>query len=241
MNNPVLTMAATVQHFLYEMFRRTQRTPASMIAVVGPDGVGKTTFIELLRQELCRVMVKDNDAIEVSHFRPNVFPNIKKLVSGKCYDESQERFTDPHRASPAGAISSLMRLGYYWLDYLLGYWLIIRSRCIAGKIYVFDRYFYDFIVDPRRSRIRLPAWVRKGFLAMTPKPDVVFFLDCDADVISTRKQELSRDEIQRQLDEYRRLAALYPGRFVRLDARQAPDESCRQALKQIIERSFLPL
>jgi thymidylate kinase len=234
----LLTTKGTVVHFSREIFRRSFRSPASMISVVGPDGVGKTTFIELLKQELSRTLVKDADAILVNHFRPNILPNIKKLLSGKNYDPSTEDFTNPHRAKPAGVFSSFIRLTYYWLDYVLGYWLDTRRKCAQQNVFIFDRYFYDFIVDPRRSRINLPAWIRKAFLALTPQPDLVLFLDCDADIVFARKQELSRDEIERQLVEYRSLAMAFPQRFVRLDAQQPPEVSCHQALVHIIERSF---
>jgi thymidylate kinase len=239
--SPIRTFISTVEHFGREIYRRSNRPPASFFAVVGPDGVGKTTFINLLKQELCRVLVRDDDGVVITHFRPNVFPNIKKLFSGKNYDDSQEVFNSPHRAAPAGTLGSLIRITYYWLDYVLGYWLKIRKHCIAGKIYVFDRYFYDFVVDPYRSRIRLPLWLRKAYLATVPKPDLVFFLDCDADIVFARKQELSRDEIERQMKECRKLVASSPQRFVTLNAEQPPDESCRKALKELIATSFYPL
>jgi thymidylate kinase len=240
-SQPVKTIKATTEHFLREIHRRSKRQKGTMLAVVGPDGVGKSTFIELFEKGLSRIFIKDNDAILVAHFRPNLLPNIKKLLSGKKYDPSTEEFTNPHRAKQAGVASSFIRLTYYWLDYVFGYWLGIRRKCIRGNVVIFDRYFYDFIVDPRRSRIRLPVWIRKVFLALTPQPDLVFFLDCDAEIVYSRKQELSHEEIERQLDAYHNLAKAHPQRFVILDALQVPEVMCLQAIKHIIERSFRPL
>lgn len=234
----VRTLTASMAHVYSEVARRSQRNPASFFAVVGPDGVGKTTFINLLQQELARIFVKDQDAIQVSHFRPSILPNIKVLIAGKKYDASSEEFNKPHRAAPASPQSSLARLVYYWTDYLLGYWLVNRRKCARGTIIIFDRYFYDFIVDPRRSRINLPAWVRNIFLRLTPEPDLVFFLDCDPDTVYGRKQELSKGEIDRQLMECRKLVEAYPRRFVRLDATQNPEVSVRQAIRELIFRHF---
>lgn len=237
---PAKTVGAAVEHFYSEILRRSVRNPASMVAVAGPDGVGKTTFIEHLRKEMARVMVKDEEVIVVEHFRPNVLPNIKKLLAGRKYDDKREEFGKPHRAAAAGRASSLVRLTYYWCDYVLGYWLFIRRKCAQHHVVIFDRYFYDFIVDPRRSRIDLPLWVRKIFLRLTPQPDLVFFLDCDADIVFARKQELTRDEIARQLGEYRAMAAASPARFVRLDSRQSPEDSCHAAIVEVVGRSFQP-
>lgn len=235
---PSRTLTACIDHFFSEIIRRSKRIPGSFIAVVGPDGVGKTTFIHLLQKQLACVLVKDIEDIQVNHFRPHLLPNIKQIFSGRANVTPVEEFSNPHRAKPASGISSLFRLMYYWLDYLLGYWLVNRRKCARGGVLVFDRYFYDFVADPRRSRISLPKWVRKIFLRMTPQPDIVFFLDCNADVVFARKQELSRNEIERQLNEYRQMVSEFPEKFVRLNAQQAPEISCGNAVKELVIRSF---
>ncbi len=236
-NQPMQTISATLEHGYREIIRRSKRPKASILAVLGPDGAGKSTVIDLLQHELARIMVKDTDDIRILHFRPNLFPNIKAMLGGKRYDATQEEFTAPHRAQPAGRISSVLRLIYYWLDYLVGYWLRIRTGCLAGKIYIFDRYFYDFIVDPYRSRIKLPDWLRLLFLQITPEPDIVFILCCDPDTIYARKQELTPMEITRQSREYLKLARRSK-RLVTLDAANPPEQLCNDALRQVIQQSF---
>jgi thymidylate kinase len=231
--NPRTTVSAAVEHVVREVRRRSRRPRASMFAVVGPDGSGKSTFIEELTKRLPGALVKEPGDVCVQHFRPNVFPNLKKLLGGSGYDARAERFTSPHRSRPAGRVSSLLRHAYYWLDYVIGYWLSIRRKCVAGKVYVFDRYCYDFIADPRRSRVDLPDWVRRLFLELTPEPDVVFFLDCDAETIYARKQELALPEIDRQLRAYRSLAGT-SDRFVVLDARRDPEELGRAAVRHVV-------
>jgi thymidylate kinase len=208
-----------------------------MIAVVGPDGSGKSTFIELLQKALSHTLVKETIDVRILHFRPNIFPNIKKLISGKNYNEKCEAFTSPHRAKPAGFVSSFSRITYYWFDYLCGYWLRIRRHCVAGKVYIFDRYCYDFVVDPYRSRVKLPDWLRSVYLKFTPEPDIVFFLHCDAKTVYARKQELTMAEIERQLQVYRKLSD-NSDRFVILDANKAPAELCNDALRHLMKISF---
>lgn len=234
--DPAGTVLAAVEHVVSEVRRRLRRRPATFVSVAGPDGVGKSTFIEGLAREIADLQVKDADAVFVRHFRPHVLPNIKELLTGKA--ETLSDFQKPHRAPPASVPSSLFRVAYYWADYVLGYWKVTRPRCIAGGIAIFDRYFYDFLVDPRRSRLSLPEWVTRAFLALTPKPDLVFILDADPDTIFARKQELSRDEIDRQLKAYRSLAQRNPRRFVRLNASQSPDGVVGDALRALVERSY---
>lgn len=235
---PSSTSIGFISHFIHEIFRRSCRRPGLFLSVAGPDGVGKTTFIESLKVELADILVKDEATITVEHFRPHILPNLKQLVSGKHYNSAEEEFHNPHRAKPAGTVSSFIRMTYYWLDYMLGYWLRTRRNMANGQTIIFDRYFYDFVVDPRRSRLSLPLWLRKLFLRLTPQPDLVFFLDCDAGTVFERKQELGSDEIDRQLGVYRQLTQNDPVRFVTLDARQPPEESTRKALVELVTRSF---
>ena len=110
-----------------------------------------------------------------------MLPNINKLLTGKS--EVISEFNNPHSAKPASMPSSFLRITYYWMDYLLGYWINLRGQIIKGRTIIFDRYFYDFIVDPRRSRLSLPGWIVGLYLTLTPKPDLIFFLDANADQI----------------------------------------------------------
>ena len=143
-------------------------------------------------------------------------------------------FTVPHRSKPANPFSSFLRMAYYWLDYRLFVPLIVRRNAKWDFVTVFDRYIYDFLVDPHRSRINLPYWIRKCFAATVPQPRLVFILYADADTIYARKPELPRDEIERQLREYLRLAGS-SSRFVLLDASQTPEQLTDQAVSCILK------
>lgn len=233
---PFKTLRDTGHHFVAEVARRSRRNPATFLAVVGPDGVGKTTFISLLAESLADLQARDRKDFRIRHFRPHVLPNLKTLVTGIA--ERSEDFQRPHRAPAASAPSSFFRLTYYWVDYVVGYFWVIRRQCVAGKPTIFDRYFFDFLVDPRRSRLALPGWVSRLYLAVTPKPDLVFVLDCDPDMVFARKQELPRDEIARQLEAYRDLARSDATRFVRLDASRSPSQLVAEAIRELVLRSY---
>lgn len=207
----------------------------TMISVHAPDGTGKTTFIEHLGNELgFYYACAANDLLVTYHFRPCILPNLGAAGEKSGIMKQDKNFTVPHRAKPVNPLSSLIRMTYYWLDYAIGVPLILRKNAQFSKITIFDRYIYDFITDPERTRIGLPYWVRNIFVKLTKKPNVIFILYADAGTIHSRKQELTFEEINHQLVILKKLS--HSGsRFKMLDATRTPPEIAHQALKIILD------
>ncbi len=236
---PLQTLAQTGRHFAGEIIRRRKRNPASFMSVAGPDGVGKTTFIQAFSAVITDAQVKGRDSGVLGHFRPRILPNIRTLLTGR--QEQLDDTHDPHSAKPANTASSVLRLTYYWFDYVVGYWLHLRRRAIRGGVVIFDRYFFDIIVDPRRSRLSLPKWVTRLYLAATPKPDFVLVLQADPALIHARKPELPENEIARQIKAYQNLAARDPDRFLLVDATEPPSLLAQRAVNEILTRAYQKL
>lgn len=229
---PVRTIQKLIEHYYTEMRRRIFTFQNPVFAVLGSDGVGKTTFLNNWIELLVEHVPFERSNIEVIHFRPNIFPNLKKLLSGKDYDEKQENFTAPHRAKPAGKLSSFLRLTYYWLDYIIGVPAKKRKARLKEKYVIFDRYFHDFLVDPHRSRIELPYGLRKAFYTLVYKPKITFVLLAAPEVIYTRKQELELDEIKRQYSCYKSL--INNTNVLELNAGNAPEKVAKEAFIKFI-------
>lgn len=211
---------------------------AKTFAVIAPDGTGKTTFLDALLDELNFYYVNDkNDSrFHVYHFRPTILPNLGQVGEKAGVMKQDTDFTNPHRSKPANSLSSLIRITYYTLDYIIGWQKCVRNDVHYDRYTIFDRYSYDFIVDPRRTKLNLPEGVRKLFVKLTPQPKIVFCLDASPDVIYNRKQELSLGEITRQISEYRKLVSTDPRRFKVINAEQTPEEMAREATEIVIDR-----
>lgn len=205
------------------------------IAVEAPDGTGKTTFIDNFIVKIAYYFVADIDKSKIYHFRPTILPNLGAVGEKVGAMKQDVDFTNPHRAKPVGRFSSFVRMCYYWVDYIVGMPIILRKNAQFDKITIFDRYIYDFLVDPRRSRINLPYWVRKVFAKLVKSPSLVFVLKTDADTIYNRKQELEKDEIKRQLKEFDKLSDLNNNVYF-LDASKTPDEIADEAIKIFIDK-----
>lgn len=173
-----------------------------MIALLGPDGVGKGTALEEIRSAIPRLL---HFPVAAYHWRPELLPSLGSVFHGRV--EDGRPVTNPHRLSPSSPLVSLFRVAYYTTDYILGYWLRVRPllgrKCIVA---VFDRYFYDYFIDPIRSRVSAPRWVLRGLLKAVPQPSLVVFLHGDPEAIFERTRELDVDEISRQIASMRGLS-----------------------------------
>jgi thymidylate kinase len=85
---------------------------------------------------------------------------------------------------------------YYSLEYFLGFFLIKIQRRKYDLV-VFDRYYYDYIIQP--GPFTTDSLFFKALLIGIPKPDIVVFLKSPAEIIYHRKPELSIQEISRQI------------------------------------------
>ena len=204
-------------------------------SVMAPDGTGKTTFLTQLLNRLAFLYVdapNDIKRFHLYHFRPGLFPNLGAVGEKARVMKQDTDFTNPHRAKPAGFFSSLIRITYYWLDYVLG-WMYYTRRDVQYDLYtVYDRYSYDLLVDPRRTRLKLPYWVRRCFVACMPHPKINFFLKASPDVIIKRKAELTHNEITRQVSAYERLSVRK--NIITIDANKCVDEMVDEALPHLL-------
>ena len=164
------------------------------IGFTGPDGSGKTTVIELLIECLGDVFRK---AHVCYHFRPTLFGNLGEVAHSAGMKQNVDRdYSNPHRGKKTGVLSSMVRLLYYSLDYILGYWIKVKSVVRITRIVIFDRYYTDIICDSRRSRINLNPKFLYGFGELfIPSLDYNILLTASSDTILSRKRELDRDGI----------------------------------------------
>jgi thymidylate kinase len=108
--------------------------------------------------------------------------------------------------------------------------LRIRPVLRCGGLVVFDRYYYDLLVDFRRFRYKGPRWPVALLARCVPRPDLLLILNAPAEVLQTRKQEVSREESERQMNCYLEIAQTrwLQGKARLIDAAQPLDRVVRQ-------------
>lgn len=181
--------------FLYYRLKNLIFPMGEFISLSGPDGSGKTTILGIAKDKLESLFSAQSE--NYGHFRPSVLPRIANLAKDAgALSFVDDNYSEPHRGKPSGFLGSLARFTYYSLDYLWGYFTKIRPALVRRELVIYDRYFFDMVADPGRSRINLPLWIRKLGLKLLPLPHTAFFVHVSPEVVRQRKQELSFEKIE---------------------------------------------
>ena len=159
-----------------------------VLSVVGPDGVGKSTLIDGL-------LAKRLSTYPMMRIR-NVGMLPRRTVPGTPV-------TEPHKDPVYSTILSLAKLGYVFIDYLGGWFLRLRPFIRKGGWVVLERGWWDMAVDPARYRLKVPVRLMFVLGKLLPKPDILFILEAPASTVRERKQELSLEELDRQMSVWR--------------------------------------
>jgi Thymidylate kinase len=186
-----------------------------VVAIMGPDGCGKTTIINGIKSNLTEA------------FRQN-----KQFHLYPKKGKGTESVIDPHAEKPRGFIGSILKLLYFVYLYIFGYWTKIYPLKIKSTLVIFDRYYHDLLVDPYRYRHGAGLFWIKIFSFPIPKPDLWILLDAPSEVIQQRKSEVPQEETKRQLLAYHQLFSQLNNAY-KVNANNKPEQVIYDA-KQII-------
>lgn len=191
--NPLRLLVNLVSDGLRRV-RRWLHPTGCFVVVMGPDGVGKSTLIKHLEQTVDCAF----NHTRLFHWRPMLLWRRK----------TTRDTTKPHSLASHGRCRSIAGLFAQLSDYWLGYWLLIRPLVSRSGLVIFDRYFDDVRIDPKRYRYGGPLWLVRSLGYLVPKPDLILVLDAPEEVVFSRKQEIDTAELGRQ----RRLYAACKGK-----------------------------
>ncbi|MFP3882614.1 MAG: hypothetical protein ACLFWH_09880 [Actinomycetota bacterium] len=133
---------------------------------------------------------------------------------------------DPGPAFPFGWLRLARNAVIAWIGYLTA----IRPTVARGELVVADRWLYGYVVQPRPLRYGGPEWLARLAIALLPTPDVVINLTAPVDVIYARKSELSKEEIEQELEKWQNLPT---DRLATIDTSDGLEKSVREVLSLI--------
>lgn len=194
---------------------RWRRPPVGWVALVGPDGTGKSSVRAGVQAKLSR----EFSGFLAMHWRPGFF--------GHSDSGAAETVRQPHAAPLRGSFVSVLKLAFLAFDWGFGNLFLIRPARGAGRLVLFDRHYVDILVDPRRYRYGGPAWLAALVAGLVPSPDLWIVLDAPPEIIRSRKDEVGAEELACLRVCYLQLAA-------RLENAQVVDVTV--ALEEVVDR-----
>ena len=189
----------------YYMLYRWVKPSGKCLAFCGLDGAGKTTILDELNDIFVGLL--KSKKVYYGYWRPFVLPEIRELFGKKNSKAGIDRdsqkgktILEPER-KPKNKLVSLVKLAYYWVDYVLALLKYggIRNR---GGIVLFDRHYVDMAVHPQRFEMNISQRIILALYRLIPKADYTFFLYCTPEEILQRKQEFTAEEIVEQTEKY---------------------------------------
>ncbi len=197
-------------YYLWGIVRSAFKNRGIVITISGVDGAGKSTIIQNLKERL-----KDNyrrNVVVIRH-RPSLLPILSSYKHGREAAEKKAAETLPRKGNNKSKLGSLVRFIYYLSDYVLGQFYIYLKYTMRGYVIIYDRYYFDFINDSKRSNIVISKSVVKAFYKLIFKPDINVLLYAQPEVIIQRKQELSLEDIKSLTRDYKDLFESYDKKY----------------------------
>ena len=182
--------------FLGERLSEVIKPNGLFMAIIGPDGSGKTTIAKGLEQRMGKAVFAISS---YRHVRPGWLPPLSSLLAiatgGRTgtYDSGDRVGPSPSTELPV--LRVLANVCYYWTEFMAAHVTIRRAKS-KGRLIIYDRYFFEYFIQIGYRRIS--RGLLKILVKLVPQPDLVVYLRNSPAVIRRRKAELTEDVISYQ-------------------------------------------
>ncbi len=185
------------------------------ISFLGPDGSGKSTIIDALQKEGLPFR-----RVDYFHLKP---------ISVLSPEGDGKPVLNPHAKKNYPGLLSYIKLFHFMSGYWLGHLGVLKLK-IKSSLIIFDRYYDDFYIDPRRFRYGGSLYLARLMRRFIPRPDITFVLVASPNVIYARKQEVEFSELERQIELYKSLESNH---YILIDVDRNVDDIVNEIVSNI--------
>lgn len=189
----------------------------ALVILVGPDGVGKTTIARALGAAY-------RGPSGYFHFVPSIVAPLSAEPPVNAAPHTGKGRPDGSRL--LGCLRLVRNVARFWLAYVIR----VRPAMAKGMLVIGDRGMFGYLVQPHALKFHGPASFARRMLRLLPPPALVVNLAAPPHVVRARKQELTLEQIARELRDWRELPAT---RLVTFDATATPAEIARRVMLEL--------
>lgn len=184
--SPLRTIQRYVAFVIAELRLRFE-PPVPWIAILGLDDSGNSSLANEIVHRFAECPYAN---VQPFHWRPRL------IAQG----QGGEPVIEPHLKACRGPLGSLLLLA---ADWLVGYWTRLVHLRAKGYILAFDWTYFDLVIDHQHHRDPVRSRLARALWWLLPKPDLVFLLDSEPDMLWHRKPEVPISELARRRHVYR--------------------------------------
>lgn len=164
------------------------------IYIAGPDGVGKTMYINYIEGT-----IEEKKAKHIWIRSPKIlskplmlYCRLIGLTKYKVINNVKYGVHDFHKSTFVSFLFPFLQL----IDFKIK-WFLVKQRICVDDVILFDRYnldtLADLMVDTHNMQLH-KTWLGKQFIKMLPKNSNVLILKVNENVIRERKKDTLYDE-----------------------------------------------
>ncbi|MDP8265636.1 MAG: hypothetical protein P9M07_01680 [Candidatus Aceula meridiana] len=192
-----------------------------IIALIGPDGSGKSTYAGFMRNYL-----KESKSMAKVFYPFNYFL-LRKLIDKFARYKEKDKFLQPRKnCSFLFKFWPFIALIDNWIDYLF------RLKRFRGAV-ICDRYYYDLATSFAEFNYSFD-WLYHLYLKCIPKPDLCFVFLAPPEVLRNRETGDIHDLsfFENQVERYQKISE--KRNFFRINTKQQDMEKCQELIRKII-------
>ena len=226
--SPVTVWEFKILSVRWAWSRRLRLRP--LIAVIGPDGAGKSTTVLALQRYL-EMQGKKAKIVYTGRGRGQLLPFG---TIGQKY-KTNEKKKDGVRQVHLGRRRLFYTLAapVFTLDLWLRYWISIFPQRLQGKIVITDRYCSDLFLMQHA-----PLLLKRILLTFFVRPTMTFYLYNTAQVLHSRREEESVVELERQLGLFEKLNGVLHYDSILTESEEKTQQIVNQKVMELVYKKW---